>query len=39
VVFGPSDIREAHGRDEKVKYQDVLDCAKALALAIPRWCG
>jgi acetylornithine deacetylase len=39
VVFGPSDIREAHGRDEKVKYQDVLDAAKALALAIPRWCG
>ncbi|NPV48629.1 MAG: ArgE/DapE family deacylase [Armatimonadetes bacterium] len=39
VVFGPSDIREAHGRDEKIRYQDVLDCAKALALAIPRWCG
>jgi acetylornithine deacetylase len=39
VVFGPSDIREAHGRDEKVKYDDVIDCAKALALTIPRWCG
>ncbi len=39
VVFGPSDIREAHGRDEKVKFQDVLDAAKGLALAIPRWCG
>lgn len=39
VVFGPSDIREAHGRDEKVRYQDVLDAAKALALAIPRFCG
>ena len=39
VVFGPSDIREAHGRDEKIRYQDVLDAAKTLALAIPRWCG
>lgn len=39
VVFGPSDIREAHGADEKIRYQDVVDAAKALALAIMRWCG
>jgi acetylornithine deacetylase len=39
VVFGPSDIREAHGRDEKINFQDMLDAAKGLALAIPRWCG
>jgi acetylornithine deacetylase len=39
VVFGPSDIREAHGADEKIRYQDIVDGAKALALAIMRWCG
>ncbi len=39
IVFGPSDIREAHGRDEKIRFQDVLDAGKALALAIVRWCG
>ena len=39
VVFGPSDIREAHGRDEKIKFDDIIDAAKALALAVPRWCG
>jgi len=39
VVFGPSDIREAHGADEKIRYQDVVDAAKILALAIMRWCG
>jgi len=39
IVFGPSDIREAHGADEKVRMQDVVDAAKALATAIMRWCG
>ncbi len=39
IVYGPSDIREAHGSGEKIKYSEVIDGAKALALAIMRWCG
>lgn len=39
IVFGPSDIVEAHGANEKIRWQDVLDGAAALALAIQRWCG
>jgi acetylornithine deacetylase len=39
VVYGPSDIREAHGAGEKIRFQDILDGAVALALAVARWCG
>ena len=39
VVYGPSDIIQAHGKDESIVFQDILDGAKALALAIQRWCG
>lgn len=39
IVFGASDIIEAHGSGEKIVFQDVLDGAKALAAGIMRWCG
>lgn len=39
IVYGPSDILQAHGAGEKVLLQDLLDGAKGLALAIQRWCG
>jgi len=39
VVFGPSDIRWAHGDGEKVRLQDIIEGAKALATAIANWCG
>lgn len=39
VVFGASDIREAHGANEKVRYAEIVQGAKALALAIADWCG
>ncbi len=39
VVFGPSDIRQAHGKGESIGVDEVLTGAKALALSVARWCG
>ena len=39
IVYGASDIIEAHGSGEKIVFQDVVDGAKALAAGIMRWCG
>jgi acetylornithine deacetylase len=39
VVYGPSDIAEAHAAGEKVRWAEVLDAAKGLALGIERWCN
>jgi len=39
VVFGPSDIREAHATGEKIRWEAVLQAAPALALTVARWCG
>jgi len=39
VVFGPSDIRQAHAAGESIGIDEVLTGAKALALSIARWCG
>ncbi|MBP8954353.1 MAG: ArgE/DapE family deacylase [Armatimonadetes bacterium] len=39
IVFGPSDIREAHGQGEKVRLADIISASKALAVAIANWCG
>ncbi len=39
IVFGPSDIGQAHGAGEQVRLQDILAGATALALAVQRWCG
>jgi acetylornithine deacetylase len=39
VVFGPSDIRQAHGKGESIGIDEILTGAKALALSVARWCG
>ncbi|MGQ9730608.1 MAG: ArgE/DapE family deacylase [Candidatus Zipacnadales bacterium] len=39
VVFGPSDIRQAHAAGESVTITEILTGAKALALSLIRWCG
>lgn len=39
VVFGPSDIRQAHGKGESIGIDEVLTGAKALALSVAKWCG
>jgi acetylornithine deacetylase len=39
IVFGPGDLRVAHGQDEYVSLEEVFTAAKALALAAVEWCG
>ena len=39
VVYGPGDLKLAHGRDEHVLLEDVATAAKALAAAVVDWCG
>ena len=39
VVFGASNISEAHAAGEKVLWSDVVAAATGLAMAIVRWCG
>lgn len=39
IVFGPSDIRQAHGKGESIGVDEVLTGAEALALSVARWCG
>ena len=39
VVFGPSDIRQAHGKGESIGIEEILTGAKALALSVAKWCG
>jgi acetylornithine deacetylase len=39
VVFGPSDIRQAHAAGESIGIDEILTGAKVLALSIARWCG
>jgi acetylornithine deacetylase len=39
VVFGPSDIRQAHGKGESIGIDEILTGAKALALSVVEWCG
>lgn len=39
VVFGPSDIREAHSNTEKIQWSQILESAQALALTVAEWCG
>ena len=39
VVFGPGDIRRAHTVDEWVDVDEVLTCARAVAVAVLRCCG
>jgi acetylornithine deacetylase len=38
VNFGPGDPALAHQPNERVAIADLVDCTKAIALAIERWC-
>jgi acetylornithine deacetylase len=37
--YGPGDVRLAHGPDESVPVQDLLDVTRTLVLLITRFCG
>jgi acetylornithine deacetylase/succinyl-diaminopimelate desuccinylase-like protein len=39
IVFGPGDVRIAHGRDEFVDVEEVVAAARSLVLAVLDWCG
>lgn len=39
VIFGPALGMGAHGSDERVEIESLVEGAKALALAIVAWCG
>lgn len=39
VVFGPGDVNAAHRPDEFVPVDELLECARTLALTIVRFCG
>ncbi|HEX9888981.1 MAG TPA: ArgE/DapE family deacylase [Nitriliruptorales bacterium] len=39
VVYGPGDIRQAHGPDEWVEFDDVVTCSRALVRTILDFCG
>ncbi len=39
IVFGPSDIRQAHADGESISVDEILAGAKALALSLVNWCG
>jgi len=39
VVFGPSEISQAHAAGESIRVDEMLAGATALALAVARWCG
>ena len=39
VMYGPGDVRRAHGPDEYVPLEDLRRVTSALALTILRFCG
>jgi acetylornithine deacetylase len=39
IVFGPSDIREAHSSNEKIAWSEVVAAAGVVALAAAEWCS
>ena len=38
VNFGPGDPAQSHQPNEQVSISDLVDCTKAIALAIVSWC-
>jgi len=39
VLFGPGDLRQAHAADEFVPVEELVVCARSLALLALRFCG
>lgn len=39
VLFGPGDVRLAHGPDESIVIEDLLTATRALALTALHFCG
>jgi len=38
VNFGPGDPAQSHQPNERVSVEDLVNCTKAIALAIEKWC-
>jgi acetylornithine deacetylase len=38
VNFGPGDPAQSHQPNERVSIRDLIDCTKAIALAVESWC-
>jgi acetylornithine deacetylase len=39
VIFGPGDLKRAHGIDEYIELSEMATAAETLGLLIPQWCG
>jgi acetylornithine deacetylase len=39
LIWGPGDIGQAHGTDEYVEVDQVIDAVKLYAATIVNWCG
>lgn len=39
VNFGPGDAAQSHQPNERVPIDDLVDCTRAIALTIARWCA
>jgi acetylornithine deacetylase len=39
LLFGPGDVRDAHGPDEHVEIEELVAAARTLALTALRFCG
>jgi acetylornithine deacetylase len=39
IVFGPGSISDAHARDEKIDFREIVKAAEALVRFVVEWCG